>query len=272
MRWWNPFRLSPAKNLSSPQAINCHDIHIAYHDYFAVERLTGSFPPGSLTAIVGPNGGGKSTLLKAIKGTLSLAKGSFQYTRGFDPRYHIAYLPQNTHIDRSFPLLGIDIVAMGLCPKVGFFKRLNSYHKDQVASALEKVHILDEAYQPLHTLSGGQFQRLLFARLSLQNAPVILLDEPFAAIDAPTMDLLAQLLCDWQGKGHTIITVLHDLEIVREHFPSTLILAKQCIAWGKTSQVLTSDNIIQAKNSLCQRLNPKVVNAFSNIPTLSTNT
>ncbi|MGB0934595.1 MAG: metal ABC transporter ATP-binding protein [Alphaproteobacteria bacterium] len=257
--WLNPFQVRSNHTYDSPQSVKCSDLHIKYKDFLAVENLTGTFSAGSLTAIVGPNGGGKSTLLKAIKGVMPASKGRIEYG-DLSSRHDIAYLPQASNVDRSFPLYASDVVAMGLSTSTGFFKRVSSVDQDRIALAMDRVQLKDSLSKPIHALSGGQFQRLLFARLSLQDAPVVLLDEPFAAIDAPTMDILAQLLCDWRDEGKTVIAVLHDLDIVREFFPSTLILARRCIAWGRTDQVLQLKNIRQAKDSMCQwSFNPDII-------------
>jgi zinc/manganese transport system ATP-binding protein len=97
-------------------------------------------------------------------------------------------------------------------------------------------------------LSSGQFQRVLFARLLVQDAHLIVLDEPFTAIDARTTQDLLRLVRTWHGEGRTVIAVLHDLDQVREHFPDTLLLARESIAWGATAQVLCSENLRQARN------------------------
>lgn len=225
--------------------ITCQNMTIAYDEHTAIEDLTGSFDAGSMTAIVGPNGGGKTTLLKAIKGFVKPSHGTLKFNG--HSRRHVAYLPQTPEIDRRFPLTVRDVAAMGLCSRYGFFKPISKHASQLVDEALLAVGLENCANRPLHALSGGQFQRLLFARLSLQDAQIILLDEPFAAIDAPTMDILAGLLKSWQNEGKAIITVLHDLDIVRAFFPTTLILAKTAIAWGETKKVLTSVNLKRAK-------------------------
>jgi zinc/manganese transport system ATP-binding protein len=230
--------------LPQPQ-ISCRDICAEYHQLKALDHITGEFYPGTLTAIVGPNGGGKSTFLKILAGVFKISSGSLDM--GGLNANKIAYLPQTPDIDRTFPITVGDVVGMGLCPSVGFFRSYSDLDRSKIIAALESVGMADCLNRPIHCLSGGQFQRVLFARISLQDANIILLDEPFAAIDAATMDILVGVLKEWQSQGKTIITVLHDFDIVRDYFPTTLILARQVIAWGETGRVLTREYLRQAK-------------------------
>lgn len=225
--------------------LTVENLCVDYRNLRALENITLSFNPGSLTAIVGPNGGGKSTFLKTIAGQQKQDSGSIHFHS--PEKTSIAYLPQSADIDRSFPISVGDVVAMGLCPSVGFFKSFSSQDRHKIQQALESVGLSDCIDRPIHCLSGGQFQRVLFARISLQNAQIILLDEPFAAIDGATMDILAGILTQWQSLGKTILTVLHDMEVVRDYFPSTLILARHTVAYGETKEVLTRENLRQAK-------------------------
>ncbi len=229
-------------------AVRCHKLTVAYQGYRALECLSGAFESGSLTAVVGPNGGGKTTLLNVINGIIPPTAGYVDLSKV--KASQIAYLPQRSRIDRSFPLLVSDVVAMGLCTQIGFYRRVKAAERKLINQTLETVGMERYAERSLHTLSGGEFQRVLFARMSMQNSPIVLLDEPFAAIDTPTMEILANVLCRWQQQGRTIISVMHDLDIVREFFPSTLILARSSVAWGKTADILTLENLLQAKKQL----------------------
>jgi zinc/manganese transport system ATP-binding protein len=196
--------------------------------------LSGRFPPGSLTAVIGPNGAGKSTLLAALAGDLPPASGRIVRAPGL----RMAYLPQISTLDRHFPLQVHEVVALGLWPQLGPWRGLSRAQRDQVQAALHEVGLTELARQPLQTLSTGQFQRMLFARLILQEAQFLLLDEPFAAMDEPsTQDLLA-LLQRWRDQGRTVVTVLHDLAQVREHFSHALLLAGHAVAWGPVTEVL----------------------------------
>lgn len=207
-----------------------------------LRELTGNFPAGSMTAVIGPNGAGKSTLLAALAGELSPSSG--QIVRA--PGLRLGYLPQLNTLDRHFPLQIHEVVALGLWPQVGPWRRQTRTHRDQVHAALHEVGLADLADRPLQTLSTGQFQRMLFARLILQDAQVLLLDEPFAAMDEPSLRDLLALLHRWQAQGRTVVTVLHDLAQVREHFSHALLLAGHAVAWGPVAEVLQPAPLRQA--------------------------
>lgn len=222
-------------------AVRLNDLTLGYDGHPAVHHLNGAFEQGSLTAIVGPNGSGKSTLLKGIMGTLPAIGGSIERNG------EIAYLPQSAEIDRSFPATVSELVGLGLWNKLGTFGGLGRADREQIGEALHAVGLDGFTRRPIDTLSGGQMQRALFARVLLQEAQVVLLDEPFAAVDERTIAHLVPLIVEWQREGRTIIAVLHDLELVRRHFPQTLLLAREAIAWGSTVVALNHDNLERAR-------------------------
>jgi zinc/manganese transport system ATP-binding protein len=219
------------------------DLTLGYDNHPAVHHLNGALAHGSLTAVVGPNGSGKSTLLKGIVGVIEPMAGRIEHHAGC----RMAYLPQQSEIDRHFPAQVRDIVALGLWPKRGMLGRLNSEDRQEIGNALAAVGLDGFEGRPIDTLSGGQLQRSLFARVLLQNADLILLDEPFNAIDARTLSDLVEMIKRWHGEQRTVVVVLHDLELVRNHFPETLLLARQPIAWGKTGEVLMPGNLLRAR-------------------------
>ena len=218
------------------------DLTVAYDRVPAVHHLTGSFAPGSLTAIIGPNGAGKSTLLKAIAGLVPLSEGRIDGANG-----NIAYLPQLAEIDRSFPITVIDAVSLGLWREVGLFRAITGEHVKRARAALTAVGLGGFEGRQVGALSAGQLQRAPFARLMLQDAGLILLDEPFADVDERTSADLMQLVEGWHREGRTVIAVLHDLERVRESFPETLLMAREPVAWGATANVLTPENLRRAR-------------------------
>ena len=226
-------------------AIRLHDLTLAYRRHPAVHHLTGEFEAGSLTAVVGPNGAGKSTLLKGIMGSLRPHAGRLQLD-GIDRR-EIAYLPQIADLDRTFPIDVIDLVALGAWRQTGLFGRMTAAHLEKVHAAIETVGLRGFERRTIGTLSGGQLQRALFARMLLQDSQLLLLDEPFTAIDARTTKDLLALIGRWHGERRTIIAVLHDLELVREHFPEALLIAREPIAWGPARSVLSTANLLTAR-------------------------
>jgi zinc/manganese transport system ATP-binding protein len=224
-------------------ALRLHDLTVGYDRHPAVHHLDLTVAAGELLAVVGPNGAGKSTLLKALAGVLRPLGGRIERA---DATARIAYLPQQADIDRSFPVTVQDTVAMGLWHEVGAWGRLGAARLARCREALAAVGLAGFERRTLDTLSGGQFQRVLFARLTLRDAPLILLDEPFAAVDEPTAQHLLELVAAWQREGRTVIAVLHDLALVRRHFPRTLLLAREPIASGATPEVLTPARLLLA--------------------------
>ncbi len=236
--------LMPAtQNPSGRPDIVLHDLTLGYERHPAVHHLSLALPPASLVAVVGPNGAGKSTLLKALAGQLQPIGGRID---GLGPHQRVAWLPQANGIDRGFPISVEELVLLGLWHEVGALGRHSAAHRRACHAALASVGLLGFEKRAIDTLSGGQFQRALFARLILQDAPVVLLDEPFAAIDQRTTTDLLALLHQWHAQGKTVIAVLHDLAQVRSHFPHTLLLAREPVAWGRTADVLTTDHWTKA--------------------------
>ncbi len=232
-----------------PVAIAFENLTLGYERHPAVHHLSGEIRQGELIGLVGPNGAGKSTLLKGIVGQLRPLGGTLA-CHGVPVR-QIAYLPQQVDIDRTFPISVFDCVAMGLWRHVGFWRSIDAAQKQAVLDALTALGLTGFEDRLVGTLSGGQFQRALFARLMLQDASVILLDEPFRAVDAKTIEDLIAIILQWHAEGRTVIAALHDLEQVRAHFPRTLVLARELVAWGDTGAVLTVENLFKARQ-LCE--------------------
>jgi zinc/manganese transport system ATP-binding protein len=226
-----------------------HDVTLGYDRHPAVHHLTGEVTAGALLAIVGPNGAGKSTLFRGIAGILKPLAGSI-VTGNLDIR-DIAYLPQTVDIDRSFPISVFDLVGTGLWRSTGFFGGMGKRAREKIAQALAAVGLNGFENRPIGTLSGGQMQRMLFARVLLQDARLIVLDEPFNAIDARTAADLLALVRRWHAEKRTVLAALHDMDIVRANFPETLLLARGQVAWGATAEVLTADNLLEARR-MCE--------------------
>lgn len=218
--------------------IHLHNLTLGYERHPAVHHLSGTFAEGRMTAVVGPNGAGKTTLFKGIMGQLRALEGRVDL-QGVKRR-EIGYLPQQSELEAAFPISVLDTVCLGQWRQAGLFRR---WRQQAARQALERVTLAGFEQRPIGTLSRGQLQRVLFARLLVQDASVILLDEPFTAMDACTTSALLDLVLEWQQEGRTIIAILHDLEQVRIHCPATLILARNPVAWGDTAAVLNAENM-----------------------------
>ena len=231
------------------EGIAVRNLSVRYGETYAFEGLTGEFAPASLTAVVGPNGAGKSSLLKALAGIIRPTAGEVICAAA--ERHRLAHLPQQDELDCGFPISVAELVALGDWRNFGSVRKPPQHLAASVDEALAAVGLLSLADRQIAELSVGQFQRALFARLLLQDADVILLDEPFASLDESTTEDLLHFLQRWQREGRTVVAVLHDLDQVRRYFPSTLLLARAPIAWGDTSLSLSADNLARAQNALC---------------------
>ena len=226
------------------------DVTLGYDRHPAVHHLTGEIKSGALLAVIGPNGAGKSTLFRGIVGILKPLAGSIGLRDGLKPR-EIAYLPQTADIDRTFPISVFDFVGTGLWQTSGMFGGIGKRAAIKIVDALAAVGLNGFENRNIGTLSGGQMQRMLFARVLLQDARVIVLDEPFNAIDANTSADLIALVRRWHQEQRTVLAALHDMDMVQTYFPETLLLARGAVAWGKTADVLTTDNLLEARR-MCE--------------------
>jgi zinc/manganese transport system ATP-binding protein len=224
--------------------IALENLTVTYQRHPALHHVSGHFEKGSLTAVIGPNGAGKSTLLKSILGLIRINSGRVVAT---PHRKRIAYLPQQADIERSFPISVFDCVLLGYWQRMGLFGRVDPAMHQRAYAALAAVGLEGFEQRSVGSLSAGQFQRVLFARILLQDAELIMLDEPFNAIDSRTTSDLLAIVQAWHAQGRTVIAVLHDYDQVRAQFPQALLLARNVVAWGATETVLTTANLQRAK-------------------------
>jgi len=220
--------------------INISRLEVGYERRAVAMPLSGRITAGSLTAVIGANGAGKSTFLKTLAGLQPAISGTltFNSAAGKNKRPQLAYLPQQAELDREFPISVFDLVAMGCWPQSGLFGGISRQSEQQVLAALETVGMSAMRQFPVGELSGGQLQRTLFARLLIQQAPLIMLDEPFTGIDSQTTQLLLEVIRQWHNEGKTVIAVLHDIAMVARHFPEVLFLSPQQNLWGTADEVL----------------------------------
>lgn len=229
-------------------ALEIRDLTLAYQSDPVLWDVDMTVPTGSLTAIVGPNGAGKSTLIKAAMELIPRSSGSVRFF-GLplsQARKRIAYVPQRSAVDWDFPITAEGVVLMGLYPRLGWFRLPGSRERDEVKRCLQQVGMSEFAKRPVSDLSGGQQQRIFLARALAQQADLMLMDEPFAAVDAATERDLASLLREIRDQGRTAVVVHHDLESVRELFDRVLLLNVSALAEGATEEVLTPQNLSRA--------------------------
>ena len=225
-------------------SIQIENLSLSYDQCPAVHHLNATIENGEWLAIVGPNGAGKSTLLNAIAGLTWAKEGSIL---GIKPDT-VSLLPQQTQLDKHFPMTLFELVSTGLWRKLGYAGSMGHSEHQQCEEAIQAVGLQGLEHRMINSLSGGQLQRSLFARILVEDQPVILLDEPFNAIDSKTLSDMTNLIKEWHQEKRTIIMVSHDLEYVKQHCPKTLVLARKCIGHGSTREVLTEKNMNQARS------------------------
>ncbi|MDW8287025.1 MAG: metal ABC transporter ATP-binding protein [Flammeovirgaceae bacterium] len=226
--------------------IECHDITVVYHNKPAIWNITYGLPKGELIGIIGPNGSGKTTMLKTIMG---LVKPTSGYVRIFGQdlekvRQRVAYVPQRTSVDWDFPASVFDVVLMGRYTPKKIFRRSTKHDKEVAMECIHKVQLEKVAHRQIAQLSGGQQQRVFIARALAQEAELYLLDEPFAGVDAVTENAIISLLKDMKKQGKTILVVHHDLQTVSEYFDWLVLIHTRLIASGKTTDVFVP-NLLQ---------------------------
>lgn len=204
------------------------DVCLNQGDRAVLRGVSGVLAPGSLTALVGPNGAGKTTLLRALAGLHPITDGTID--RGDLHPGDIALLAQGSHLDRSFPVTCLDVVALA-APRLGLLRPVGRGGLAAARSALERVGLGGFERRQIQALSAGQFQRVLFARTIVQDAQLILLDEPFTSVDAATTEVLLSVIAQWHAQGRTVVAVLHDLEMARRHFPQMIRLSDGRASW-----------------------------------------
>ena len=210
------------------------NVTVRYGRQSALNEISGVFHRGSLTAIAGPNGAGKSTLLKLIVGAVRPSAGKIRLAKNLS----VAYLPQINALQRDFPMSVLQAVCTGFWAEAGNRGAITPAMRQRAREALTEVGLNGFEDRQMAALSGGQFQRLLFARVIVQDASLILLDEPFSGMDAETTARLIQLLLNWHRQGRTIICVLHDLLLIQKYFPNSFVLAGKCLGHGHTHKML----------------------------------
>ena len=215
--------------------IELDNLVAGYEGAAITPALSGVIHKGSMTAIVGLNGCGKSTLLKTLAGFIPPVSGVLRWS---PTRPTIGWLAQRHALESQFPLTVLDVVSQGAWPRISLLRGLRNDVRRRIQAALARVGLTEMAKTPIEALSGGQFQRMLFARVLVQRAPLVMLDEPFTGIDEATTHDLMTVIQEMHQQGQTVLAVLHDNQRVADYFPETLLLAPQNARWGLTHEVL----------------------------------
>ncbi len=223
-------------------ALEARRLTVSYGAAPVLWDVDATFPAGALSAIVGPNGAGKSTLLRACLGLVAVDAGSalIDGRPAKAARDRVAYVPQRDSVDWDFPITVREVVAMGRYRATGWFRRVGRADRAIAAACLERVGMAAYGKRQIGQLSGGQRQRVFLARALAQQAPVLVMDEPFAGIDARTQSDLLTLLGGIRDDGGSVIVVHHDMAQVRAAFDWTLLLNVRALGCGPTAEVLTS--------------------------------
>lgn len=201
---------------------------VGYNGYGVSPTISGHFKKGSMVAVIGPNGIGKSTFLKTLAGLLPPIAGRLDF-KSLN-QLSVSYLPQRSQLN-YFPLTVFDVVSMGCWPKVSLFAKINYHHKIMIGRALKKVDLLNLFHRYIRDLSGGQFQRMLLARILVQQASVILLDEPFQGVDKHICNIMMNAIQQLCKVGCVVIAVSHDRQLISEYFSNILSLTRSCSIW-----------------------------------------
>lgn len=228
-------------------SLTIRDLTVSYQAEPVLFDIDLDLPAGQLCAIVGPNGAGKSTLIRTILGLQKSSAGTISILDSPVPEgiKKLGYVPQRSSVDWDFPTDVAEVVLMGTYRSLGWFRRPGKIEKERAAAALEAVRMQDFAHRQISELSGGQQQRVFLARALAQDAPVTLMDEPFAGIDAASEQQIFEVLQSMRSAGKTAIVVHHDLETVGEYFDHITLLNRRIIASGSTAQVFTPELLAQ---------------------------
>jgi manganese/zinc/iron transport system ATP- binding protein len=240
--------MSSAAGTQTAVALEVRGLTVSYRSAPVLWEVDCRFPAGHLSAIVGPNGAGKSTLLKAVIGLVPADAGRVLIGGAEGPAAldRLAYVPQAESVDWDFPITVREVVEMGRYRSTGWFRRVGRADRAIAAECLERVGMASFCRRQIGQLSGGQRQRVFLARALAQRAPVLMMDEPFAGIDARTQADLLALLGELRDEGSSIIVVHHDMAQVQAAFDWTLLLNVRVLGCGPTAQVLTPDAVREA--------------------------
>jgi manganese/iron transport system ATP-binding protein len=227
--------------------LDLKDITVGYDTGRVLEKITFSLSPGEGVALVGPNGAGKTTLFKVIAGIMDPDSGIVQIS-GHEPGGHscIAYVPQRSQVDWSFPATVADVVMMGRINKMGPFLWPQAADWEVVNRSLDYVGLSNLSKRQISELSGGEQQRMFIARALAQEAELMLLDEPFNGLDVPAQEMILSILEGLQARNVTFMISMHDLRLAAEGFKKVMLLNKVLLGFGEPENVFTRELLLVA--------------------------
>ena len=224
--------------------VSFHDAALGYGNTPALTGLTLDVFGGQALALVGPNGGGKTTLMRGIVGGCSILSGTVEVEAT-----RIGLVPQSADLDLTFPVSATEVVTMGLIAEAGWGRRINADMRERVSAALERVNLSDRASHRFGTLSGGQRQRVLVARALVARPELVMMDEPFNGLDAPSRDIITRLIASLTEDGVGVVVSTHDLSLARDVCSRACVLASRLVALGPTNEALAPEILARAYGS-----------------------
>ncbi|ACK70968.1 ABC transporter related [Gloeothece citriformis PCC 7424] len=237
-----------ANSLKPHATIDVVHLGVSYRSVQALQDITLKVLSGRLTGVIGPNGAGKSTLIKGMLGLIPINQGivTYQGQPLTEQLGRVAYVPQRSQIDWTYPATVWDVVMMGRIRKTGWFKRFSSISRRKAAEGLERVGM--EAYKtrPIGQLSGGQQQRVFLARSLAQEADIFFFDEPFVGVDQKTENIIFDIFRQLAAEGKVVLVVNHDLGNSITNFDDLILLNRELISVGMRQKVLREDNLYHA--------------------------
>lgn len=224
--------------------VSFRDATLGYGGTPALSGLTLDVVGGGALALVGPNGGGKTTLMRAVVGGCQVLSGRVSVTAS-----RIGLVPQSADLDLTFPVSAAEVVTMGLIGEAGWGKRITADMRRRVSAALERVNLADRASRRFGTLSGGQRQRVLVARALVARPELVMMDEPFNGLDAPSRDIITGLIASLTGDGVGVVVSTHDLSLARDVCSRACVLASRLVALGPVDEALAPSVLARAYGS-----------------------
>lgn len=239
-------------------AIVLENVNVHYGETVALAQASIRIPHGTLFGVIGMNGAGKSTLFKVIMGLVHPTSGSVRVCdrtpREAQHKGLVAYAPQSELVDWDFPVSVFDVVMMGRYGSQNIFRTPTHDDIEHVQRALKRVEMLEFRDRQIGELSGGQKKRVFIARALAQGADILILDEPFAGLDATRERALTELLLSLKNEGKTIILATHELTSLSDYCDHVALIKKTVLAYGKTADVFTHDLVSQAFDGIVHRI------------------